>query len=199
MVSIETLSRRDRSNATTFPSSRSRPRIRSRRSTGNRSATLIIIPYLAQRNAFVYRYLPLYSVLCNSEQFVAQICGLPFSGQNTPPSDTTARRVSQTLDQGSRSGASRHLSSSRSGRTVSTGQGEFTRLHKKADTQKRVSLPYSDRPLRLIFHQELGYLNRIQCSPFQELVAANPKRQAIIQRSVNAYPPDRACVLASRV
>jgi hypothetical protein len=51
----------------------------------------------------------------------------------------------------------------------------------------------------LSFCQQFGYLNGVQCSPFQELIAANPKSQPIVQGSVNSETPDSACIFASRV
>ena len=54
-------------------------------------------------------------------------------------------------------------------------------------------------PPTLSFCQQFGYLNGVQCSPFQKLIAANPKSQPIVQGSVNSEAPDSACIFASRV
>ncbi len=121
--------------------------------------------HLAQVGAFVYRYLPELSALCNSEQFIAQICGSPVG--------TGSRRSGY-----GRAGA---------------------RPYRKNESRERVPLSDFDWPLPPILHQELGYLDRVQCGPFQKLISTYPKRQSIVQCSVNSYPSDCAGILASGV
>src|SRR3981081_220082 len=92
----------------------------------------------------ICRFIPFYAGKC--------IMGIKSIGRNTPPSDSEAKRVSLTSDQGSQSVASRHLSSNRSRRTVSPYQSGITHeAHKKADTQGRLDLPHFDRPPTLPF------------------------------------------------
>ena len=56
----------------------------------------------------------------------------------------------------------------------------------------------AERSSQASYLQQLGDLHRVQRRAFEQLIAADPKRQAVVQRGIDAQPADGADVFSRR-